>query len=333
MTMKNKNKLNIKKKLAIAIIFSTIVIVMVGFSVAFLTGTDKVTNVFSSGGIKINLTESKYTGNASDAVKNLAPNGEVPKNPAVSNVGTNDVYVFVKISVPVKNVTMVGDDGTKDGSGKKNQEIFYFKQNTDSLKLHENNFRLSSDGFVELTEVEEGTDMKGKERTYIFGYTKKIKNGDVTPELFDKIQLKNILENEIDSSLAQNIEITANTIISIILVIAMVIPCIDMKVFSEDAKKEYSNSLNGWQVSARWNNDSEDYSITADEDSVIRPKLTISYYTGSSDKTYKPGEIEFKIPGIGGIKRGGVLSALTSEGKEDFAWNVSYDSENDVYTF
>lgn len=35
-----------KKKLAIAIIFSTIVIVMVGFSVAFLTGTDKVTNVF-----------------------------------------------------------------------------------------------------------------------------------------------------------------------------------------------------------------------------------------------------------------------------------------------
>ena len=65
-------------------------------------------------------------------MKNLAPNGEVPKNPAVSNVGTNDVYVFVKISVPVKNVTMVGDDGTKDGSGKKNQEIFYFKQNTDS---------------------------------------------------------------------------------------------------------------------------------------------------------------------------------------------------------
>ena len=129
-------------------------------------------------------------------MKNLAPNGEVPKNPAVSNVGTNDVYVFVKISVPVKNVTMVGDDGTKDGSGKKNQEIFYFKQNTDSLKLHENNFRLSSDGFVELTEVEEGTDMKG----------------DVTPELFDKIQLKNILENEIDSSLAQNIEITAKGI-------------------------------------------------------------------------------------------------------------------------
>ena len=176
----------------------------IGYSSAYLTDKETKTNTVTVGEVKIELTEPEFPGNDDPSTKNQVPNQETLKNPTITNIGKNDAYVFLEVTVPVVEITEVADDGTK--GTKQMQELFYFKDEADATTKHENNFDAN---WVELPSVETGKDMSAATRTYVFAYNKKLAvNAETTP-LFDKVQLKNFIENEIAAGTVENIGIEA----------------------------------------------------------------------------------------------------------------------------
>ena len=120
-----------------------------GGTLAYLTDNENTVNTFTVGKVKIDGIEPSYPGNDSDDVKDLVPNEEIAKDPQLKNTGVNDAIAFIKVTVPVEDVTLVADDGTK--SAKAPQEIFWLKMNADEISTHANHF--ASD-WIELTEEE-----------------------------------------------------------------------------------------------------------------------------------------------------------------------------------
>lgn len=187
-------------------------------TLAYLTDSETTTNTVTIGNIKADLEEPNWPGNNSDDVKNLVPNEVVAKDPKVENTGVNDFITFIVVESPVRNVTKVADDGTK--GTKQNQEIFYFQKAGTAQNVEANAFNTSADGWIELGSKETGTDMAGAKRTYVFGYAKKLEGSaadgsaqtatnKVTSTLFDQIQVKNVLENElVGADASQDIKVT-----------------------------------------------------------------------------------------------------------------------------
>ena len=97
----------------------------------------------------------------------------------------------------------------------RNQEIFYLKSGDKQPYQTVNSFNDRSNGendneyWIELPSCEEGTNLQGDKRTYVFGYNVYLKKDEVTETLFDYIQLKNILQYEISPARNLNIEVKA----------------------------------------------------------------------------------------------------------------------------
>ena len=89
--------------LAVTILF---LIFLVGGAIAFFTDTKSKTNTFTIGNVEITLTEPNWSETDSnsngvpDAAENLMPGDSVAKDPTITNVGSNDAYVFAKVVMP-----------------------------------------------------------------------------------------------------------------------------------------------------------------------------------------------------------------------------------------
>ena len=173
-------------------------------SLAYLTDAETMNNVVTIGDVEMELTEPNWPGNNSDTVKNQLGNQETPKNPTIKNTGTNDAVVFLRMTVPVAEVTPVSDTGTL--GTKARQELYYFKKTADTAQTHANNFYAD---WIELPTKETGTDMSAATRTYVFGYKTRVTANQSTDPLFDKIQLKNLLEGSLPSKTSESIKLEA----------------------------------------------------------------------------------------------------------------------------
>ena len=182
--------------------------IAVSGTLAYLTDMETAVNTFTVGDVKVDTAEPGYPGNESEDVKDLVPNEEVTKDPQVTNTGVNDAIVFMKVEVPVRDVTLVNSDGTK--GTKEPTELFWFKDAEDTQGTLANNW---SDKWTDLSAArgEEGTS-DGSTTTYVFAYSTPIARAEVTEPLFDKIQLKNIVENEVTPGEAQNVVVTTYAI-------------------------------------------------------------------------------------------------------------------------
>lgn len=174
---------------------------------AYLSDTSSVTNTFTVGNVKVKLTEPDYPGNGSDEVKNQTPGQETPKNPKITNTGINDAVVFLKVSVPVRKISPI-TDGKITGE-KSAAEMFYFKLSGDPTAQLKNHFRES---WTELPSKEEGTNLAGAARTYVFGYSKRIAKNETTDALFDRVKLAHFIEEEIGTDDALSIDISTYAI-------------------------------------------------------------------------------------------------------------------------
>lgn len=183
-------------------------ITVVGTASAYLTDAETASNVFTLGEVKVDLTEPNYPGNDSNDVKDLVPNQEVKKDPTVTNTGDNNAVVFLKVKVPTAEVITAKNDGTKEASAEK--ELFIFKDSSDSIVTKENHF---DDKWIPLTTVEstENASASGDFVYHIFGYSEILEPGETTAALFDKVQLINVIEGQIDNS-TQKIDIDAYAI-------------------------------------------------------------------------------------------------------------------------
>ncbi len=204
--MKKQFKSSTKKVALSLATLSVLGSLAVGGTMAYLTDTEGATNTFTVGKVQIDLEESHYPGNNSENVKNLVPNQEVPKDPVVENTGINDAIVFLTVEVPNDNITVVKADGTK--GTKSLTDLFWFKSNTDKQGSFKNSWNSS---WLELSDKEVAATDTAKTHKYVFAYKTKVAKGDKTKALFDKIQLKNVLEGEIDASI-QNIVVNAYAI-------------------------------------------------------------------------------------------------------------------------
>lgn len=221
--MQNKTK---SKLLATCAVVSALAL-GVGGTLAYLTDNETHTNTFTVGNVHVDLLEPSWPqadenkNGVPDAAEDLVPNEEVAKDPKVQNTGENDAIVFMRVTVPMKDVSLVADDGTVANHAV--QELFYMKQNSDAISVHNNNF---NPNWIELTSKEvtyqdPSANPKTGQKVYVFGYKTALKGNNNTGEpvgeaalsmattdpLFEKVQLKNILENEIDSDQIQNIKV------------------------------------------------------------------------------------------------------------------------------
>jgi predicted ribosomally synthesized peptide with SipW-like signal peptide len=167
--MENKSKSYKKKLIAALSALAVIGTAGVGTTLAYLTDSEQHTNTFTVGDVKIELEEPAYTALSRAAKTNIVPNEELPKNPFIRNSGVNDAIVFMKVTVPVEEVTWVADDGTK--GTKKPQEIFFFKDTTDKDSYHGNHFDVNNNS-ADNTKVEQTVDVyinSGKSNNRISG--------------------------------------------------------------------------------------------------------------------------------------------------------------------
>lgn len=188
------------KRLIFALLSCIIVLALGIYGTAlYLTDNDSATNTITIGEIKIDLLEPDWTD-----TDNVVPNQELTKNPQIKNIGINDAVVFMTVEVPVDNITITADDGTK--GTKARNELFWFKDSADGLSTHANNF---DSNWVHLDTKDNGSNLTGDSRTYVFAYKTPIAKNETTTPLFDKIQVKNFIENEIAVGMTEEIRINA----------------------------------------------------------------------------------------------------------------------------
>lgn len=184
-------------------------------TLSYLISTKERDNVFGLGNVRLSLTETEFPEKEEDRI--LAPLGMIPKNPVVTNTGVNDAYVFLAVTVPYAAVTLVNDDNEIDSSGKINRELFRLLSDgaepmtiTDDQTAH---FTVTETGnstydrkWVLIQAVE---DQETATHTYYFGYSAMLVPSESTTALFDRLQLRNILEGELPDNITQAVVISA----------------------------------------------------------------------------------------------------------------------------
>ena len=191
-------------------------------TLAYLTDTKGATNIVTVGKVQIDLEEPGYPGNNSDEVKRVIPNQEIVKDPQVENTGNNAALIYLKVDIPQENFTEMSLDGTL--GEKKMQDLFALK---------------GLDGDWELIKTEPSTnaDTQKTKTTYVYAYRKPLEKGATTSKLFDKVQMKNAIENDLSGNV-EDIVITACAIQ------ATDIPGKDLTMDADSLKKIYDIYLN-----------------------------------------------------------------------------------------
>lgn len=189
-----------KKQLAIAMASCLMVGALAfGGTMAYLTDSETATNTFTVGKVQIELEEPGYAALTDAEKKNLVPNQIVTKDPQVENTGNNEALVFLKVEMPKKNVMVADKDGTRNPAA--DTELF--------TMLNASVGDGEDQKWFELTGDDSGTDSN----IHIYAYKEKLAVGATTAKLFDSVQLKNIIEGQVDPDPnTENIQITAYAI-------------------------------------------------------------------------------------------------------------------------
>lgn len=166
-----------------------LLIVICAVTYAYRTDHQGKMNVFTSGEVKISLTEPKY--NQSENVlarKVLAPRQSVVKDPKITNTGKSDAFVFLEVYLPRTNRILIDTNGQK--LPVEYRDAFTFKTNTEWVPV-EDEFLMDASGkhyhrFVYAYAT--GTSLTGKMNT--------LKSKVSTPTLFsgDTITFRNFIE-------------------------------------------------------------------------------------------------------------------------------------------
>ncbi len=158
--------------------------VSIGATVAYLTSQDNADNVFTIGNVTIDLQEPGWDANlgASSAL-DIEPGMSTEKDPQVKNVGKNDAYIRVKVSIPQL----------------KGEDLFQYSVNgTDFGKEYYN----TTDWVMEET-AEPGV--------YYFYYNKILAPTQTTGKIFNHVKLDAALAIE-DTIEETNIEVYAEAV-------------------------------------------------------------------------------------------------------------------------
>ena len=97
----------------------SLVIALFAFNatISYLADYERKDNVVTIGDVKIEIDEGKYEDSST-----VAAGSTLPKAPSIKNTGINDTYVFFKVAIPKKEVTLLYEETTKDTNNVKHKE-------------------------------------------------------------------------------------------------------------------------------------------------------------------------------------------------------------------
>lgn len=184
--------MNKKKTIITAVVL--LAVLLVGGLLAYFQDTDTKTNVFTLGNVNIQLNEADWTAVSGSTTneferaeaKNITPNKTIAKAPIVKNIGNdetghgngNDAYVFVKVEVPQADLNVIGGtNGTQDIYTLNNKNANWTEITNDVTPA-----------------PAAGTHIYVYKTTTETGALTRLTYGQETPEVFESVTLKNVLE-------------------------------------------------------------------------------------------------------------------------------------------
>ena len=132
--------------------------------------------------------------------------------------------------------------------------------------------------------------------------------------------------------------------LAVVMALVLAIPINTGSVMSGVAEAAESREIvtaDGWTLSAKWakNADAANLAWKSDKDETKVVRLEIGYSREGVDKTYAPGELSIKVPGIGDAVRGRVAAAtdvaadVAGARELSYDWSYTWDKATDTYTF
>lgn len=193
-------KLKSKKNIIIAVACVLLIAIAIGITLSYFTDEKDAENIFTVGDVRLNIVEPNYPQKASDRV--MYSESVIAKDPTIINIGSNSEYVYMLVSLPKENVTLLDENGQKIKNTPEKTEIFKLMSNSEN-RLTENNISYDSNWiFLGKNDYED-------ECTYIFAYKDILEKSGKTSTLFDKVQLKSFIEGELSENAVENIGIKA----------------------------------------------------------------------------------------------------------------------------
>ena len=211
---------------AAAVSVLLVILLIVGISSAYLWDMEYADNIVTIGKVALVLDEGSYVDSSI-----VAAGQTLPKAPSLKNTGTVDEYVFLSVAVPKKNVTLLYEDtvtgqdghrkGTKVYGDSREDEIFRMIAeggNTAAVTGNDNIAKAftyhagtaSVTGWISLDTLTEEKTIDGvKYNVYYFGYNRRLfaKDNEKTETLFDMIQLKSFIDEELTDENRENVPV------------------------------------------------------------------------------------------------------------------------------
>ena len=194
---------------------SATLILLIGSTTAYFTDIEVKDNIITIGKIDLQLDEGNFP---PDTVA-IVPGSKVDKAPKLKNTGNRDEFVFLKIAVPKKQVTLLNSSGTPIDNLSGSQQIFRIIAN-ESLPMETISTQAGKDidfsyhginnsgtsgsvlgGWVLLKR----TETENEYDEYVFGYNRKLSPNGETSTLFDAVQLKSFIDGETSRTVAVNV--------------------------------------------------------------------------------------------------------------------------------
>lgn len=168
------------KKRNLLITGSLALVMLVGGTFAYFTDTKEVTNPFSAGNVTTELVEEhwdttdKDNDGIPDAAQNIVPGQTISKDPKVKNVGKNEAYVFLEVTVPTANIVTANDNGTRKAAA--TVELFSYTVNG---------------GWTQMDKTTNADNV-----VYLYYYNKTVAPGKESGTLFDRVTFVNAIEGQ-----------------------------------------------------------------------------------------------------------------------------------------
>ena len=101
-----------------------------GGTAAYLTDFETATNSFTVGKVDIALEEPGWK---PEENTKIVPTQVIKKDPYVENKGVNEAFVYLEVSVPVREIITAAADGTRNNLEK--TELFSYSKNSDWTQM------------------------------------------------------------------------------------------------------------------------------------------------------------------------------------------------------
>lgn len=184
-----------KKSKAIIIAICGLIIIGISGVFAYLTDTDTADNIFTVGKVKIDLQEPAWE-NAEDNndngipdnAENITPNATIAKDPQVKNIGENNAYIYLKVTVPAEELIVADENGILLNNGLAQEtQIYTYTKN---------------ENWTELEKTENVNEETGKieSYTYVYYYNTELAPEATTDPLFNNVKFANVIEGQVDLS-------------------------------------------------------------------------------------------------------------------------------------